>query len=250
MGMVGQVASPRSCGGPNADDTRLPGEENAGRDRRRHPSLGVRKAYSGHVAVEGLSLDGPARQRLRPAGTERRGQDHHAAHGDEHPRPGRGHDRDPGRAGRPRRPRPRRLHAGGARPLPAHGAGGAAPLLGRDQGHAARRGGRRLPAWLERMGLAEWAQRKVNELSKGMQQKAQFVATLLHEPEVLILDEPHERPRPGGRRPGARRAARAAPPGQDAGPVQPPDGDGRAAVRLDRAHQPRATSCWRARSAR
>ena len=49
---------------------------------------------------------------------------------------------------------------------------------------------RRLPAWLERMGLAEWAPRKVIELSKGMQQKAQLVATLLHEPEVLILDEP------------------------------------------------------------
>jgi len=49
---------------------------------------------------------------------------------------------------------------------------------------------RRLPGWLERMGLAEWSRRKVNELSKGMQQKAQLVATLLHEPEVLILDEP------------------------------------------------------------
>jgi ABC-2 type transport system ATP-binding protein len=49
---------------------------------------------------------------------------------------------------------------------------------------------RRLPAWLERMGLTEWARRKVIELSKGMQQKAQLVATLLHEPEVLILDEP------------------------------------------------------------
>jgi ABC-2 type transport system ATP-binding protein len=49
---------------------------------------------------------------------------------------------------------------------------------------------RRLPAWLERLGLAGWEKRKVNELSKGMQQKAQFVATVLHEPEVLILDEP------------------------------------------------------------
>jgi ABC-2 type transport system ATP-binding protein len=49
---------------------------------------------------------------------------------------------------------------------------------------------RRLPAWLERMGLAEWSRRKVIELSKGMQQKAQLVATLLHDPEVLILDEP------------------------------------------------------------
>src|SRR5215468_1200558 len=48
----------------------------------------------------------------------------------------------------------------------------------------------RLTVWLERLGLADWAQRRVNELSKGMQQKAQFVATVLHEPEVLILDEP------------------------------------------------------------
>jgi len=49
---------------------------------------------------------------------------------------------------------------------------------------------RRLPAWFERLGLLEWRRRKVNELSKGMQQKAQLIATLLHDPEVLILDEP------------------------------------------------------------
>jgi ABC-2 type transport system ATP-binding protein len=48
----------------------------------------------------------------------------------------------------------------------------------------------RLPGWLERVGLAEWGKRKVNELSKGMQQKAQLLATLLHDPEILILDEP------------------------------------------------------------
>jgi len=49
---------------------------------------------------------------------------------------------------------------------------------------------RRLGPWLERLGLAAWRRRKVNELSKGMQQKVQLVATVLHEPEVLILDEP------------------------------------------------------------
>ena len=48
----------------------------------------------------------------------------------------------------------------------------------------------RLGPWLERLGLADWRRKKVNELSKGMQQKAQFVATVLHEPEVLIMDEP------------------------------------------------------------
>jgi ABC-2 type transport system ATP-binding protein len=48
----------------------------------------------------------------------------------------------------------------------------------------------RLGPWLERLGLADWRKKKVNELSKGMQQKAQFIATVLHDPEVLILDEP------------------------------------------------------------
>jgi ABC-2 type transport system ATP-binding protein len=49
---------------------------------------------------------------------------------------------------------------------------------------------RRMMPWLERLGLMEWRRRKLNELSKGMQQKAQFIATVLHDPEVLILDEP------------------------------------------------------------
>src|SRR5690606_8269849 len=45
--------------------------------------------------------------------------------------------------------------------------------------------------WLERMGLAQWRDAKVETLSKGMQQKVQFITTVLHQPEVLILDEPH-----------------------------------------------------------
>jgi ABC-2 type transport system ATP-binding protein len=49
---------------------------------------------------------------------------------------------------------------------------------------------RRLGPWLERLGLSAWRRRKLNELSKGMQQKVQLVATVLHEPDVLILDEP------------------------------------------------------------
>jgi len=48
----------------------------------------------------------------------------------------------------------------------------------------------RMGPWLERLGLADWRRRKTNELSKGMQQKAQFIATVLHEPDVLIMDEP------------------------------------------------------------
>jgi ABC-2 type transport system ATP-binding protein len=49
---------------------------------------------------------------------------------------------------------------------------------------------RRLDPWLERLGLSAWRRRKLNELSKGMQQKVQLVATVLHEPDILILDEP------------------------------------------------------------
>jgi ABC-2 type transport system ATP-binding protein len=58
------------------------------------------------------------------------------------------------------------------------------------KGTPRRQAAARLPGWLERLGLAGWGGKKVNELSKGMQQKAQFIATVLHEPEVLILDEP------------------------------------------------------------
>ncbi len=44
--------------------------------------------------------------------------------------------------------------------------------------------------WLERLGLEAWARRRVEELSKGMQQKVQFITTVLHEPELVVLDEP------------------------------------------------------------
>jgi len=44
--------------------------------------------------------------------------------------------------------------------------------------------------WLERVDLAPWAKKKVEELSKGMQQKVQLIGTVLHQPELLILDEP------------------------------------------------------------
>jgi ABC-2 type transport system ATP-binding protein len=44
--------------------------------------------------------------------------------------------------------------------------------------------------WLDRLELGEWKSKKVEELSKGMQQKAQFIAAILAKPELLILDEP------------------------------------------------------------
>jgi ABC-2 type transport system ATP-binding protein len=44
--------------------------------------------------------------------------------------------------------------------------------------------------WLERLELMDWKKKKVEELSKGMQQKLQFIGAILHKPKLLILDEP------------------------------------------------------------
>jgi ABC-2 type transport system ATP-binding protein len=49
---------------------------------------------------------------------------------------------------------------------------------------------RRAKYWFQKLEIEGWWNKKIEELSKGMQQKAQFVATVLHEPELLILDEP------------------------------------------------------------
>lgn len=49
---------------------------------------------------------------------------------------------------------------------------------------------RRLKYWFEKMDIIQWWDKKVQELSKGMAQKAQFITTVLHEPELLIFDEP------------------------------------------------------------
>lgn len=48
----------------------------------------------------------------------------------------------------------------------------------------------RVPQWLRRVELSEWANKKVEELSRGMHQKLQFAVTCINEPELLILDEP------------------------------------------------------------
>jgi ABC-2 type transport system ATP-binding protein len=49
---------------------------------------------------------------------------------------------------------------------------------------------RRAKEWLERLGLAEWSGKKLVDLSKGMQQKVQFITAVIHKPPLVILDEP------------------------------------------------------------
>jgi ABC-2 type transport system ATP-binding protein len=48
----------------------------------------------------------------------------------------------------------------------------------------------RIDSWLERFDLADWKLKKVEALSRGMQQKIQFIATVIHQPDLIILDEP------------------------------------------------------------
>jgi ABC-2 type transport system ATP-binding protein len=48
----------------------------------------------------------------------------------------------------------------------------------------------KIKIWADRLNLREWLSKNVEDLSKGMQQKVQFIATVLHEPKLLILDEP------------------------------------------------------------
>ncbi len=48
----------------------------------------------------------------------------------------------------------------------------------------------KLPDWLKRFDLYEHRQKKIKELSRGMQQKAQIIATLIHEPDLIVVDEP------------------------------------------------------------
>jgi ABC-2 type transport system ATP-binding protein len=48
----------------------------------------------------------------------------------------------------------------------------------------------RIRYWFDKMGIQSWWSKKVEDLSKGMQQKVQFIATVVHDPELIILDEP------------------------------------------------------------
>jgi ABC-2 type transport system ATP-binding protein len=63
-------------------------------------------------------------------------------------------------------------------------------FLGEVKSMSRRDARKKAGAWLERVGLADAGQKKVEELSKGMQQKVQFVGTVLHDPDLVILDEP------------------------------------------------------------
>jgi ABC-2 type transport system ATP-binding protein len=152
--------------------------------------IGVRKAYSGHVAVEDLSLDIPRGGAFGLLGPNGAGKTTTLRMVMNILRPDSGTIEILGaRAGQETRdrvgymPEERGLY-------PRMALEEQLLFFAALKGVARAEAARRLAPWLERMGLTAWRHRKINELSKGMQQKAQFIATVLHDPEVLILDEP------------------------------------------------------------
>jgi ABC-2 type transport system ATP-binding protein len=62
-------------------------------------------------------------------------------------------------------------------------------FFGELKGLTPKQADERAARWLERLKLSEWKLKKTDELSKGMQQKVQFISTVMHEPDLLILDE-------------------------------------------------------------
>ena len=65
-----------------------------------------------------------------------------------------------------------------------------AVFFARLKGMSKRDAEARLKEWFERLEIADWWERKVEDLSKGMAQKVQFISTVVHEPKLLIFDEP------------------------------------------------------------
>ena len=65
-----------------------------------------------------------------------------------------------------------------------------AMYLAQLKGMSAAQAKQRIKKWLGTFGIENWADKKIQELSKGMAQKVQFIINVLHEPEVMILDEP------------------------------------------------------------
>lgn len=62
--------------------------------------------------------------------------------------------------------------------------------LARLKGLSKSEGTARIKGWIDRFEIRDWLGKNIEDLSKGMQQKVQFIATVLHEPSLIILDEP------------------------------------------------------------
>ena len=94
-------------------------------------------------------------------------------------------------------------------------------------------------AWLDRFRIADYADRRAEELSKGNQQKVQFIAAVLHDPEVLLMDEPFTGLDPVNLVLLREAFLELRDRGRTLDLLDPPDGGGRGAVRVGRDRRPR-----------
>ena len=154
--------------------------------------IDLAKRYGPVVALDGASLHRPARAASSASsGPNGAGKTTTMRCIFGLARPDRGEVRWKGAAGRSRGAAALRLHARAARPVPADAGRRAAQLL-RPAARAVRHATPNAAAarWLERMGLGDRAKSKLEELSHGNQQRVQLAAALVHDPELLVLDEP------------------------------------------------------------
>ena len=153
-------------------------------------ALNVRKAYAAHVALDGVSLDIPERSIFGLLGPNGAGKTSliriitQITGADEGEIRIRGEKLNPSHVGQiGYLPEERGLYK-------KMKVGEQLLYLARLKGLSRADATQRIKAWLTRLDLRPWAEKNVEDLSKGMQQKVQFIATVLHEPSIIILDEP------------------------------------------------------------
>ena len=153
-------------------------------------ALNVRKAYAAHVALDGVSLDIPERSIFGLLGPNGAGKTSliriitQITGADEGEIRIRGEKLNPSHVGQiGYLPEERGLYK-------KMKVGEQLLYLARLKGLSRADATQRINAWLTRLDIKPWAEKNVEDLSKGMQQKVQFIATVLHEPSIIILDEP------------------------------------------------------------
>ena len=153
-------------------------------------ALNVRKAYAAHVALDGVSLDIPERSIFGLLGPNGAGKTSliriitQITGADEGEIRIRGEKLNPSHIGQiGYLPEERGLYK-------KMKVGEQLLYLSRLKGLSRADATQRIKTWLTRLELKPWVEKNVEDLSKGMQQKVQFIATVLHEPSIIILDEP------------------------------------------------------------